>query len=283
MSARHCKPRYCAALAQWVGVSPALLIAVLLIVAPSAAIAQAGGGVWDPEAIFFAELSLLLLVGRAAGELAQRIGQPAVMGQLVAGLLLGPSGLGLIWPEAQHALFPATPEQKDMIKAVAQVGVLMLLLLTGMETDLQRVKRVGRAAVTVAVAGVALPLVLGFSLGEMLPDTLLPKSGSRLVTAIFLGTALSISSAKIVAIVVRDMNFMRRDLGQIIVASAILEDTIGWMIIAVAFGLASAGTVDAWSIGPRRGRDSALHSGESDGRPKDRVPCDPLGQRQSTQ
>jgi len=118
-----------------------------------------------------------------------------------------------------------------------------------METDLQRVKRVGRAAVTVAVAGVALPLVLGFSLGEMLPDTLLPKSGSRLVTAIFLGTALSISSVKIVAIVVRDMNFMRRDLGQIIVASAILEDTIGWMIIAVAFGLASAGTVDAWSIG----------------------------------
>jgi Kef-type K+ transport system membrane component KefB/nucleotide-binding universal stress UspA family protein len=77
----------------------------------------------------------------------------------------------------------------------------------------------------------------------------LPNPGARLVTAIFLGTALSISSVKIVAMVVREMNFMRRDLGQIIVASAILEDTIGWVIIAVAFGLASAGTVDLWSLG----------------------------------
>jgi Kef-type K+ transport system membrane component KefB/nucleotide-binding universal stress UspA family protein len=124
----------------------------------------------------------------------------------------------------------------------------MLLLLTGMETDLQLVKRVGRAAVTVAVAGVALPFVCGFTLGEMLPAELLPRPDARLVTSIFLGTALSISSVKIVAMVVRDMNFMRRDLGQIIVASAILEDTIGWVIIAVAFGLAAAGTIDLWSL-----------------------------------
>ena len=110
-------------------------------------------------------------------------------------------------------------------------------------------KRVGRAAVTVAAAGVALPFVCGFALGEMLPDALLPKPDARLVTALFLGTALSISSMKIVAMVVREMNFMRRDLGQIIVASAILEDTIGWIIIAIAFGLASAGTVDFWSVG----------------------------------
>ena len=111
-----------------------------------------------------------------------------------------------------------------------------------METDLQLVRRVGRAAVTVAAAGVAVPFICGFALGEFLPDALLPKPDARLVTAIFLGTALSISSVKIVAMVVREMNFMRRDLGQIIVASAILEDTIGWVIIAVAFGLASAGT-----------------------------------------
>ena len=201
------------------------------------------------EAIFIAELGLLLLVGRLMGEAAQRLGQPAVMGQLIGGLLLGPSVLGLIWPAAQHALFPGTPEQKSMINAVSQLGILMMLLLTGMETDLQLVKRVGRAAVTVATAGVALPFVCGFALGEMLPDALLPKPDARLVTAIFLGTALSISSVKIVAMVVREMNFMRRDLGQIIVASAILEDTIGWVIIAVALGLASAGTVDLWSLG----------------------------------
>ncbi len=226
-----------------------ILLAAVILILPTTALAAEGATSVSSEAIFIAELGLLLVVGRLMGEAAQRLGQPAVMGQLIGGLLLGPSVLGMIWPAAQHALFPGTPEQKSMINAVSQLGILMLLLLTGMETDLQLVKRVGRAAVTVAAAGVALPFICGFALGEMLPDALLPKPDARLVTAIFLGTALSISSVKIVAMVVREMNFMRRDLGQIIVASAILEDTIGWVIIAVAFGLASAGTVDLWSLG----------------------------------
>jgi Kef-type K+ transport system membrane component KefB/nucleotide-binding universal stress UspA family protein len=226
-----------------------ILTVAAAIATPTAAMAADNAASVSSEAIFIAELGLLLVVGRLMGEAAQRLGQPAVMGQLIGGLLLGPSVLGLIWPAAQHALFPGTPEQKSMINAVSQLGILMLLLLTGMETDLRLVKRVGRAAVTVAATGVALPFICGFALGEVLPDALLPKPDARLVTAIFLGTALSISSVKIVAMVVREMNFMRRDLGQIIVASAILEDTIGWVIIAVALGLASAGTVDLWSLG----------------------------------
>ena len=146
-------------------------------------------------------------------------------------------------------LFPTGMAPKTMLEGVSQLGILLLLLLTGMETDLPLVKRVGRTAVMVAVAGVAIPFACGVWLGEMLPDSLLPKPEARFVTAIFLGIALSISSVKIVAMVVREMNFMRRDIGQIIVASAILEDTIGWVIIAIAFGLASAGTIDVWSVG----------------------------------
>ena len=227
-----------------------VVLAALALAAPTAAFAAdtpAASG--SSDAIFIAELGLLLLVGRLMGEVALRLGQPAVMGQLVGGLLFGPSVLGLIWPAAQHALFSGAAVQKNMIGAVSELGILMLLLLTGMETDLQLVKRVGRAAIIVSAAGVAVPFACGFTLGELLPADLLPKPEARFVTAIFLGTALSISSVKIVAMVVRDMNFMRRDLGQIIVASAILEDTIGWVIIAVAFGLASAGTIDLWTIG----------------------------------
>jgi Kef-type K+ transport system membrane component KefB/nucleotide-binding universal stress UspA family protein len=223
-----------------------LIALIALFGGPS--LAADGGSTGGSEAIFIADLGLLLLVGRLMGEAATRVGQPAVMGQLIGGLLLGPSLFGVIWPSAQHALFPGGA-QKSMIDAVAQFGVLMLLLLTGMETDLQLVRRVGRAAVTVSAAGVAVPFICGFALGEFLPDALLPRPDARLVTAIFLGTALSISSVKIVAMVVREMNFMRRDLGQIIVASAILEDTIGWVIIAIAFGLASAGRIDIWTVG----------------------------------
>ncbi len=227
----------------------AISIAAFVLVIPTAAFAAQDAPSESAIAIFIAELGLLLLVGRIMGEVAQRIGQPPVMGQLIGGILLGPSALGLLWPHAQHLLFPASSAQKGMIEGVSQLGILMLLLLTGMETDLQLVKRVGRAAVTVAIAGVAIPFACGVWLGEMLPDSLLPKPDARIVTALFLGTALSISSVKIVAMVVREMNFMRRNIGQIIVASAILEDTIGWVLVAIAFGLASAGSIDAWSIG----------------------------------
>jgi Kef-type K+ transport system membrane component KefB/nucleotide-binding universal stress UspA family protein len=228
---------------------PAALAAAMLVGATSIAAAAAQHAAsGQAEAIFFAELGLLLVVGRALGELMQRSGQPAVMGQLLGGLLLGPSVLGLIAPDLQHALFPQTPEQKSMIAAVSQLGILLLLLLTGMETDLRLVRRVGKSAITIAAAGVALPFGCGFALGEMLPDSILPNPNARLVTALFLATALSISSIKIVAVVVREMNFMRRDVGQIIVASAILEDTTGWIIIAISFGIASSGTVDFRSV-----------------------------------
>jgi Kef-type K+ transport system membrane component KefB/nucleotide-binding universal stress UspA family protein len=170
------------------------------------------------------------------------------MGQLLGGVLLGPSVLGLVWPDAQHALFPGAPEQKSMINGVSQLGILMLLLSTGMETDLRLVRRVGRAAIAVAAAGVTVPFICGFALGEVLPDSILPNPQARFVTALFLATALSISSIKIVAMVVREMNFMRRDIGQIIVASAILEDACGWIIIAVSFGLASSGAIDLRSV-----------------------------------
>src|SRR6516164_8160773 len=93
------------------------------------------------EALFLAQLVLLLLVGRLIGEAMQRIGQPAVMGQLIAGILLGPSVFGAIWPAGQQAIFAASPHQAGMLDAVSQIGILMLLLLTGMEIDLKLAKR----------------------------------------------------------------------------------------------------------------------------------------------
>src|SRR6516225_6921665 len=142
------------------------------------------------EALFLAQIVLLMLVGRLMGEAMQRIGQPAVMGQLIAGMLLGPSVFGAIWPEAQRAVFAASPQQKSMIDAISQLGILMLLLLTGMETDLRLVKQVRRAAMSTSIAGVVVPFACGFALGELLPVTMLPKPNEHIITSLFLGTAL---------------------------------------------------------------------------------------------
>jgi len=195
------------------------------------------------EGRFVAQIVLLLIVGRGLGEIFQRYGQPAIMGQLIGGILLGPSFFGGIWPDAQHLIFSTDPAQKSMIDAVSQLGILLLLLLTGMETDLRLVRRVGAACFSISITGVAIPFFCGFALGQILPDSLLPNPSARVVAGLFLGTALSISSVKIVAMVVREMNYLRRNLGQIIVSSAIIEDTIGWLIIALTFGIATTGSV----------------------------------------
>src|SRR5262249_945441 len=151
------------------------------------------------EAKFLLQIVLLVFIGRALGETMQRIGHPAIMGQLLAGMLLGPSILGAAWPSLQHAIFPASSEQKAMLAAMAQFGVLLLLLMTGMETDLKLVRQVGRAAISIALAGVALPFIAGVAFGQFLPDSLLQNPDHRFLASLFLGTALSISSVKIVA------------------------------------------------------------------------------------
>lgn len=221
-------------------------IGISLIVGATAALAADETS--HRQATFFLALLLMMVCGRLLGEAMIRLGQPSVVGQLLAGMLLGPSVLGVLWPDLQHSLFPNTDEQKLMIDAIAQVGVLLLLLLTGMETDLRLIRKVGRAAISVSISGVAVPFICGAALAWFLPDSLLPDSNKRLLTSLFLATALSISSIKIVAAVVREMNFMRRNLGQVIMASAVLEDTIGWVIIAIIFGIAGADQIDLMHI-----------------------------------
>jgi Kef-type K+ transport system membrane component KefB/nucleotide-binding universal stress UspA family protein len=230
---------------------PASALAILLGTAlcPTSAAFAADQAITEAsEALFIAQIVLLLLVGRLLGELMQRMGQPAVMGQLIAGIVLGPSVFGALWPEAQQAIFASGREQKAMIEAISDLGILMLLLLTGMETDLKLVKRTRRAALSVSAAGIAVPFICGFALGQFLPETMLPRPDQRLITSMFLGTALSIASVKIVAMVVREMNFMRRKIGMILVASAIIDDTVGWTIIAITSSLALHGALNAATL-----------------------------------
>jgi Kef-type K+ transport system membrane component KefB/nucleotide-binding universal stress UspA family protein len=200
-------------------------------------------------AIFVAELILLLLVGRVLGEGMNRLGQPALFGQLLAGVLLGPSVLGLLLPELRAVIFPDNKTLKAMIDAVSQIGILLLLLLTGMETNLALVQRRRRAVISSSLLGIAVPFACGVALAYALPSDVVPAHENQLVTALFLGTALAISSVKIVAMTLMEIGVIRRDIGQLILATAILDDTIAWIIIAVIAGIAAHGRVDLASVG----------------------------------
>ncbi|MEH2059294.1 MAG: cation:proton antiporter [Nostoc sp.] len=194
------------------------------------------------------QLSLLLLVARGLGELMRRINLPPVVGELLAGVLLGPSLFGLILPDLQGLIFPKSQEQSDLLSVISWLGVLFLLIVTGLETDLKLILRKGKTALLISLGGIIVPFITGFGLGWLLPDSFLANPDKRLVFSLFIATAMSISAVPVIAKVLMDLNLIRRDIGQVTLAAGMTDDTIGWILLSVVSGLASSGKFDFGTI-----------------------------------
>jgi len=194
------------------------------------------------------QLSLLLLVARGLGEFMRRINQPPVVGELLAGVLLGPSLFGLLFPDLQAHIFPKSQEQSDLLSVISWLGVLFLLIVTGLETDLKLILRKGKTALLISLGGIIVPFITGFGLGWLLPDSFLADPEKRLVFSLFIATAMSISAVPVIAKVLMDLNLIRRDIGQVTLAAGMTDDTIGWILLSVVSGLASSGKFDFGTI-----------------------------------
>lgn len=199
--------------------------------------------------ILLLQLAVLLLTARLLGELMRKLNQPAVVGELAAGVLLGPSVFGALAPALQSAVFPRSQHQSDLLGVVSWLGVLFLLVVTGLETDLGLIKRRGKAALMISAGGIIVPFATGITLGWFLPERYLADPSHRLVFALFMAVAMSISAVPVIAKVLMDLKLMRRDIGQLIMASAMTDDTIGWIMLSVVAGLVTAGKVSFLSVG----------------------------------
>ncbi|MFW5951945.1 MAG: cation:proton antiporter, partial [Gemmatimonadota bacterium] len=195
------------------------------------------------------QIAVLLLAARALGELAQRLGHPAVIGELLAGIILGPSLLAGTLPFVNEWIIPQTQVQGYLLEVVSMIGVMFLLVITGLETDLALIRRHARTALSVSWGGILVTFSTGFLLGWYLPDFLLVDAGERLVFSLFVATAMSISAIPVIAKVLMDMNLIRRDIGQTILAAGMSDDTIGWILLGVVAGLARTGEVNALEVG----------------------------------
>ncbi|HEX5067932.1 MAG TPA: cation:proton antiporter [Myxococcota bacterium] len=193
--------------------------------------------------LFWVQLLVLLVTARGLGALARRLGQPPVVGELAAGLLLGPSVLGHVAPSFSAWLFPEDPVQRSMVAAVAWLGVLLLLVVTGFETDLTLVRRLGRATARVAIGSLVVPVLVGVGLGLAMPEHFLGAAAERPVFALFMGTALGISALPVLAAVLSQLGLMRRSIAQVMIAAAMVNDLAGWMLLGIAARLAQSGEV----------------------------------------
>jgi len=188
--------------------------------------------------LFLLQLALLLTAARGLGELARRHGQPPVIGELTAGILLSPSCLGLLAPDLQAALFPRDALQFQLLEVFAWLGMVLLLLMTGLETDLDVLRNLGRAALYASILGMVVPFGSGLALGWALPDRLLVDPGDRPLFALFLATALSISAIPVIARILIDLDLMRRNIGIVILGAGVADDTTGWLLLSVIATLA---------------------------------------------
>jgi len=194
------------------------------------------------------QIAVLLLAARGLGEIALRLGQPSVIGEILAGIILGPSLLSGFVPIVNEWIVPNTAVQGYLLEVVSLIGAMFLLLITGLETDLTLIRRHARTAIGVSFGGITITFLSGFLLGQFLPDFLLADNSQRLVFSLFIATAMSISAIPVIAKVLMDLNLMRRDIGQTIIAAGMSDDTIGWILLSVVAGIASGQAVTAGSV-----------------------------------
>jgi len=192
--------------------------------------------------MFLLAIAVLLGVARILGEIARVLHQPAVLGEILAGVLLGPTLFGRLYPELQASLFPLDGPQAVAMQGLFLVAVTLFLLVAGMEVDLSVAFRQGKAAISVAFFGMIVPFALGFGFSWFFPWLLMAvEPGKELVFALFFATALSISALPVIAKILKDLNLIKTDMGVIIIASATVNDLLGWIIFAVVLGMMGTG------------------------------------------
>src|SRR5262249_641795 len=146
-------------------------------------------------------------------------------------------------------IFPRSQTQSDLLAVVSWIGVLFLLIVTGLETDIRLIREKGRTALLISAGGILIPFASGIALGELMPESFLVNPEQRSVFSLFMAVAMSISAVPVIAKVLFDLKIVRRDIGQLTLAAAMTDDTLGWILLSVVAGLASRGVVDLLSVG----------------------------------
>ena len=198
--------------------------------------------------VFWTQLLVLLVFARACGEIMRRINLPSVIGQLAAGVILGPSIFGRVWPSGFHWFLPEYEISSGALLAVSWIGVALLLVTAGFETDLGLIRRLGRAAMLVTGFSLVVPLIGGLIVGFSLPESFIGAESDRTVFALFVAAALSVSALAVIAKILSELGLMRRDFGQITVAAGMANDVVGWVMLAVFAGFAVSGEVSIQNV-----------------------------------
>jgi Kef-type K+ transport system membrane component KefB len=221
---------------------------------PQAVPGQTGGGslqslyenLQHPLNLLLLQIVVIVVAARVMGALARRAGQPAVIGEMVAGIILGPSLLGVLWRESQPLLFP--PASLGALRLLSQIGVILFMFLVGMGLDVAQLRRKVHAAIWVSHASIILPFFLGTALSLFLYRPLAPAGVTFSAFGLFMGTAMSITAFPVLARIIEERGLAGSALGSTAIACAAVDDATAWCVLALVVAIARAHAVSGAAL-----------------------------------
>jgi len=193
-----------------------------------------------PLAILLAQIITIIIVARFFGWVFRKIGQPSVIGEIIAGIVLGPSLLGLYFPEFSLTLFPV--ESLGNLQFLSQIGLILFMFIIGMELDLKVLKNRAKEAVVISHASIVIPFALGIGLAYFVYFKFAPADVAFLPFALFMGIAMSITAFPVLARIVQERGIHKTKLGAIVITCAAADDITAWCILAAVIAIVKAGT-----------------------------------------
>lgn len=194
----------------------------------------------DQLLLFLTQVLVVLAAARIMGEIFRYFDQPPLAGEIFAGLLLGKTVFGQLAPGAFEALFPEDPTQLALFDVTAQIGILFLLLVIGLEVDVASAWRLRRQSFSVAVCGVVVPLAMGTGVAWFAYESWGDPAVPKLAFALFVGAAISITAITVVARLMFDLKIVKSDLGLLLLSAMAINELLGWLVLAIVLGMVGA-------------------------------------------
>ncbi len=194
-----------------------------------------------PLATLIIQILSIILTARLFGWIMNKIGQPTVVGEIIAGIFLGPSLLGLFFPEFSNFLFPI--ESLNNLQLLSQIGLILFMFIIGMELDITILRKSAHDAVVVSHASIIFPYFLGVSLAYFLYANFAPSNISFTAFALFIGIAMSITAFPVLARIVQERDLTKNHIGTLAITCAAVDDVTAWSLLAVVIAIVKAGDI----------------------------------------
>lgn len=197
----------------------------------------------SPEVLdFLIIVTIVLVFARILGELCRKYKQPAIIGEMLAGIILGPTVFQHFFPQLFYTIFLSHPKAYGAFDGLANIGIILLMFVAGFEVDLKQIRKDGKQAVAISLTGIIFPFAVGFVTAWYFYHQIFSTgANNQLVTALFFGTALSITALSVITKILMDLEILKTKIGNLVLTSAMIDDFLGWILFSVIMQMMNTG------------------------------------------